>query len=398
MKKIILCSLSILIVVALTFVGFTAPAAAQKPPIKIGHIRSLTGPIAITNDKMVKGFDLAMALSNYEIAGRKVEIIVEDDGAKAEVSVDKARKLIEKDKVDMIVGPTMGGLQMAVSTYMNKVGIPNIHTNPSPYGVIAQKHQWTIQIGGASPQIPSCGGRYAVEKLGVKKAIVIGEDSAPGRDYVGGFLAGFKSAGGAVIQEQWTPLGCSDYAPYFAAAKPADACIVWTSGGDSIKFLNQYYEFGMWDKMRLLPAYQGAIIESFILAQLQPKAAQALIGLVSSIQYSPLFDNEVNKKFIEAYKNKYNRPPDNAESSAYCAALVIKAALEATRGDTTPKKLMDAMLATAITTTEGPVRFDKEKKSAIKNVAISKLVKMGNEYVFSAPIFVYKDVPPEGFK
>lgn len=398
MKKIILCSLSILIVVALTFVGFTAPAATQKPPIKIGHIRSLTGPIAITNDKMVKGFDLAMALSNYEIAGRKVEIIVEDDGAKAEVSVDKARKLIEKDKVDMIVGPTMGGLQMAVSTYMNKVGIPNIHTNPSPYGVIAQKHQWTIQIGGASPQIPSCGGRYAVEKLGVKKAIVIGEDSAPGRDYVGGFLAGFKSAGGAVIQEQWTPLGCSDYAPYFAAAKPADACIVWTSGGDSIKFLNQYYEFGMWDKMRLLPAYQGAIIESFILAQLQPKAAQALIGLVSSIQYSPLFDNEVNKKFIEAYKNKYNRPPDNAESSAYCAALVIKAALEATRGDTTPKKLMDAMLATAITTTEGPVRFDKEKKSAIKNVAISKLVKMGNEYVFSAPIFVYKDVPPEGFK
>jgi len=396
MKKIILWSLSVLLAVALTSVGFAAPAATQKPPIKIGHIRSLTGPVAITNDMMVKGFDLAMALSNYEIAGRKVEIIVEDDGAKAEVSIDKARKLIEKDKVDMIVGPTMGGLQMAVSTYMNKVGIPNIHTNPSPYGVIAQKHQWTIQIGGASPQIPSCGGRYAFEHLGIKRAIVIGEDSAPGHDYVGAFLAGFKKAGGAVIQEQWTPLGCSDYAPYFAAARPTDACIVWTSGGDSIKFLNQYHEFGMGDKMRLLPAYQGAIIESFILAQLQPKAAQALIGLVSSIQYSPLFDNEVNKKFVEAYKNKYNRPPDNAESSAYCAALVIKAALEATGGDTRPQKLMDAMLATKITTTEGPVRFEKEKKSAIKNVAISKVEKIGNEYVFSAPIFIYKDVPPEG--
>ena len=398
MKKIILCSLSALLVVALTVVGFTAPAATDKPPIKIGHIRSLTGPVAITNDKMVKGFDLAMALSNFEIAGRKVEIIVEDDGAKAEVAMDKARKLIEKDKVDMIVGPTLGGLQMGISTYMNRVGIPNIHTNPSPYGVIAQKHQWTIQIGGASPQISSCGGRYAVEQLGVKRAIVIGEDTAAGRDYIGAFLAGFKGAGGAVVQEQWTPLGCSDYAPYFAAARPADTCVVWTSGGDSIKFLNQYYEFGMWDKMRLLPAYQGAIIESFILAQLQPKAAQALIGLVSSIQYSPLFDNDVNKKFVEAYKKKYNRPPDNAESSAYCAALVIKAALEATKGDTTPQKLMAAMLATAITTTEGPVRFDKEKKSAIKNVAISKLEKLGKEFVFSAPIFIYKDVPPEGFK
>jgi ABC-type branched-subunit amino acid transport system substrate-binding protein len=78
--------------------------------------------------------------------------------------------------------------------------------------------------------------------------------------------------------------------------------------------------------------------------------------------------------------------------------LVIKAALEATKGDTTPQKLMDAMLATAITTTEGPVRFDKAKKSAIKNVAISKLEKVGNEFMFSAPIFIYKDVLPEGFK
>ena len=154
----------------------------------------------------------------------------------------------------------------------------------------------------------------------------------------------------------------------------------------------------MGEKMRLLPAYQGAIIESFILAQLQPKAAEALIGLVSSIQYSPFFDNDVNKKFVEAYKKKYSSTPDNAESSAYCAALVIKAALEATGGDTTPQKLMAAMLATAITTTEGPARFDKEKKSAVKDVAISKLEKVGKEYMFSAPIFVYKDVPPEGYR
>jgi len=196
MNKIILGLFSVLLVVALTSVGLAAPAATQKPPIKIGHIRSLTGPVAITNAQMVKGFDLAMALSNYEIAGGKVEIIVEDDGAKAEVTVDKARKLIEKDKVDMIVGPTMGGLQMAISTYMNKVGIPNIHTNPSPYGSSPRNNQWTIQVGGASPQIPSCGGRYAVEHLGVKKAIVIGEDTAPGRDYIGAFSRRFQGRRG----------------------------------------------------------------------------------------------------------------------------------------------------------------------------------------------------------
>ena len=396
MKKNMLMSLLALLVTFSILGGFAGLAFASEAPIKIGHLRSLTGPIAITNDAMVKGFNLAMELANYQVAGRKVEIILEDDGAKAEVAIDKARKLVEKDKVDMIVGPTTGGLQMGISTYMNRIGIPNIHSNSSPYGIIAQKHKWTIQVGGTTQQIPSCGGRYAYEKLGIKKAIVIGEDSAAGHNYIGAFLGGYKKAGGELIQEQWTPLGCSDYAPYFAAAKPADGCIVWTSGRDSINILNQYYAFGMWDKMPMFPAYQGAIIESFILARLQPKAAEALVGLVCPIQYSPHFDNETNKKFIEAYQKKYNMPPDNAESTAFNAALVILAALEATGGDTTPQKLMDAMLATTITTTEGPVRFDKNKKSPIMNVSISKLEKGGKGLEFSAPIFVYKDVPPEG--
>jgi branched-chain amino acid transport system substrate-binding protein len=396
MKKNMVLPLLALLVTFSILGGFVALAFASEPPIKIGHLRSLTGPIAITNDKMVKGFNLAMEMANYQIAGRKVEVILEDDGAKAEVAIDKARKLVEKDKVAMIVGPTTGGMQMAISTYMNKVGIPNIHTNPSPYGVIARKHKWTIQVGGAMQQVPSCGGRYAYEKLGIKKAIVIGEDTAAGHNYVGAFVGGFRNAGGKVIQEQWTPLGCSDYAPYFAAAKPADGCIVWTSGRDSINILNQYYEYGMWDKMPMFPAFQGAIIESFILARLQPKAAEALEGLVCAIQYSPHVDNETNKKFIAAYMNKYNMPPDNAESTAFNAALVIQAALEATGGDTTPQKFMDAMLATTITTTEGHIRFDKKKKSSIRNVGISILEKRGKSIVFSAPIFIYKDVLPEG--
>ncbi len=385
-----------LLITTSTLGGFTALVIASEAPIKIGHIRSLTGPIAITNDKMVKGFNLALELADYQVAGRKVEVILEDDGAKAEVAIDKARKLVEKDKVDMIVGPTMGGLQMGVSTYLNRVGIPNIHSNPSPYDVIAKKHKWTIQVGGATPQVSSCGGRYISEQLGIKKAIVIGEDSASGHSYIGAFIGGFRNAGGVVIQEQWTPLGCNDYAPYFAGAKAADGCIVWTSGRDSINFLNQYYEFGMWNKMPMFPAYQGAIIETFILERLQPKAAEALKGLVCSLQYSHTFENETNKRFVEAYKKKYKSIPDSAESTGYNAALVILAALEATRGDTTPQKLMDAILAKTINTTEGPVRFDKEKKSAIKGIPISKLEKKDKDFAFSTPIFIYKDVPPEG--
>ncbi len=412
MKTIILVSLSIVLVFALILGGCAAPAPAPKPtptpspaptpapapkpPIKIGHIRSITGPTAITNAAMIKGFDLALELMNYEIAGRKVEVILEDDAIKSELAVDKARKLVEKDKVDMIVGPTLSGLQLAVASYCNQVGMPNIDTNVAPYAIIAQKLKWTIQSGGSNVQVPSAGGRYAYEKLGIKTVTIVGEDTAAGHDYCGAFLQGFKAAGGQVIQEQWTPQGCPDYAPYFTAAKKADACVGWVSGNDSIKFLNQYYEYGLWDKMKFIPAYNGAIVETFILAQMQPKAAEACLGMTSSVTYTAQLDNEVNKKYVEAFKKKYNTTPDSADSSAYNGVLLIKAALEANGGDTTPRKFMDAMLASTPSFTTGKVRYDKEKQSSIWNIPIAKVEKFGPIYGFGAPIFYYNDVPPEG--
>jgi branched-chain amino acid transport system substrate-binding protein len=152
----------------------------------------------------------------------------------------------------------------------------------------------------------------------------------------------------------------------------------------------------MWNKMPLVPAYQGAIIEGFILAQLSPKAAEACLGMTTSMNYTPLLDNPVNKKFVDAYKAKYNQNPDTAIASSYNAVLVILDAIQATGGDTTPQKLMDAMLASKVAICDGNAKFDKEKKTAIKDILVSKLQKVGNEYLFSAPIFIFKDVPPEG--
>jgi branched-chain amino acid transport system substrate-binding protein len=409
-KRLIVCVLSVLLVV-LVLGGCAAPAPTPtptpsptpsptptpKPPIKIGHIRSITGPTAITNAAMIKGFDLAMEMCNYEIAGRKVEVILEDDAIKSELAVDKARKLVEKDKVDMIVGPTLSGLQLAVATYCNEAGMVNIDSNVAPNAIFQKKLKWTIQAGGSNLQVPSVGGRYAYEKRGIKKVVVIGEDTAAGHDYVGAFLIGFKNAGGEVIQEQWTPQGCPDYAPYLTAAKTADACIAWTSGNDSVKFLNQYYDYGLWGKMPLIPAYNGAIIETFILVQMKPEAAAAVLGLTSSVTYSSKVDNEVNNKFVAAYQKKYNSTPDSAESSAYNAVLLIQAALEANGGDTTPRKFMDAMLASTPFFVNGKVRYDKEAQSAIMDVNVCKIEKFGNIYGFGAPIFTYKDVPPQGY-
>jgi len=227
---------------------------------------------------MVKAAQLAFEEAGYLVAGKKIEIIVEDDASKAEVAIDKARKLVEQDKVALIIGPTSGGNQMAVSSYMAKVGVINIHTNPSPVGVFMQKHPWTIQAGGAEPQLPTSMGRYAYEQLGYKKVTIITADWAPGHGFLDAFMKTFKKLGGEVVQEQYPAYGSADFGSYLAAMKDADACVSWFEGAMATNFLSQYEEFGLGKKMPLIGAFHGTFIAPTAVKNLPAKAAESMIG------------------------------------------------------------------------------------------------------------------------
>ncbi len=398
MRKTIVFSLVVFVVLAsILLTGCQpAPAPSGAGTIKIGHIRPLTGYMAIAGEKMIKGAQLAFELANYEVVGRKIEVIVEDDAAKPEMSIDKARKLVEQDKVALILGPTVGGTQMAVSAYLNKVGVPCIHTNPSPVGVIMEKHQWTIQAGGAEPQLPSTQAKHAYEKLGIRKVTVITSDFAPGHGFLNAFMDTFKRLGGQVIQEQYPPQANADYAPYLSAMKDADACVAWMDGTDAIKFLSQYEEFGMWKRMPIIAAFHGSFFAPFIVGALPAKAQEAVLGKLAPTPYSALLDNAANKKFLDAFRKRFNYTPDDSETGPYQGALIAMAALKATNGDTTPAKLREAILNVQIEGPEGPFHFDKEKMSSIKTIYICKVDKLGKEFAL-APVATYSNVPPLGF-
>jgi branched-chain amino acid transport system substrate-binding protein len=406
-RKIFLASKVIMLAVTLVFAGYQqapAPAAALAPAsapvaagtIKIGHIRPLTGSMSMVGQRMVQAAQFAFEEANYQVAGKKVEVIVEDDAGQPEMAIDKVRKLVEKDKVALVIGPTTGGPLMAVSDFCNKVGIINIHTNPSPPGVIMQKHRWTLQVGGAEPQLPSCMARYSYEQLGVKKIIVISVDSAPGHGFLDAFTGTFKKLGGRVIQEQYAPIGTPDYAPYLAAAKDADACISWFDGVSTISFLTQYEEMGLWKRMPIIPAFHGSFFVPFMVDRLPPKAAAPIFGRVVPTPYSSLLDTPINKKFVEAYVKRWKVTPDDSITQTYGGALLALTALKATGGDTTPEKLRQALLDAQIEAPDGPIRFDKEKQSAIRNVYIAKIDKVAKETVWTV-VYTYKDVPPLGY-
>ena len=297
----------------------------------------------------------------------------------------------------VIIGPTVAATEMAVAAYLNKVGIPQILTNPSPTGVNKQNLKWTIQAGGIDPQMPSAMAKYAYETLKYKTITVISQDSASGHGFSDPFMATFKKLGGQVIQEQYAPVGTSDFASYIATLKDADICVAWFNGADAVNFLTQYEQLGLWKRMSIVAPFHGGFFGPFIVSQLPPAAREAVLGKLCPSPYSPLIDNAANKLFVAAHREKFEgKTPEDTQSGPYQGGLITLAALKATGGDTTPEKLRQAILDLKIEIPEGPLSFNKELMVAIKDVYISKIDKPEKEFML-VPVYTYKEVPPLGY-
>jgi branched-chain amino acid transport system substrate-binding protein len=393
MKKVALYLTVFLVLSSLVIVEHSEPASQEV--IKIGHIRPLTGNLAATSDLMVKSFDLAFQQINYQVAGKQIQIVVGDSQGNPQASTDVAKKMVENDKVAMIVGPTTVAENAAIANYLNQVGIPHITTSQIPYNIIIAD-KWVVGVGGTSEQLCSSMGVYAYDHLKYRKLDILTQDTGSGKAYLGAFINAFKNKGGQIVQEQYTAFPAPDFAPYLTTLKDADALAVWTNGADAIKFLTQYHEMGIAKKLPLLGAYHGAFLSPFTLKALPPAAAEATIGKLVPTPYSPFLDNAVNKKFVPLIQSKMNLVPDDTESALYQTGMAIIEALKATGGDTTPAKLRQALLSLDFEGPQGRMKFDPQTAVAIKTTYICKVMKQGNDYLWQS-VFTYNDVPAKGF-
>ncbi len=370
-----------------------SPAPAPAKPIKIGFIFPLTGPMALTGERMVAAGKFAFEEIGYEVAGKKVEVVVEDSASAADVALDKVRKLVEHDQVCMIVGPVHSATKMAVGAYADKVGIPHVNHVPCPWKMT--EYGWSFLANGSNLQHPSAMGTYAYEEMGVKTVTGMTTDIVDGHDFFGAFKDAFVRKGGQVIQEQYTPFGAADYAPYLTALKDADAVASWFQGSMAITFLIQYHEFGIRDRMPLMAIFLGSFFQSFVLNALPPAVAEAMIGEKCPSQWSPYVDTEVSKRFVEAFQKAKGIPATEADSSPYSAVQVVLEALKITGGDTAPEELRKALLSVDVEGPEGRIHFDPETRCARRDIYIIKVEKVGDIYT-TVPVYTYKDVPPRG--
>jgi len=363
------------LVAAAVVAAFSAPAAAQQV-VKIGVLATLEGPFAAGGQDSMRGAELAVKQRGGMVAGKKIQIIKASSDAKPEVAVNATRKLVEQDKVDIMVGPLSGSEGIAVKdysktqpniTFINGVSGAQATTlvNPSPnfFRFNTEGAQWMVGLGKA-----------ALDK-GYKRVMVIAEDYAFPYSQVQGFMTEYCRLGGKVPVKAWVPLGAKDYSSVIARIpKDVDALVVVLGGADAVNFLNQYEQAGG-DK----PMVGGSITVSHDVLNYKGKRRDSLVGTIAGSPIADAYDAPEFKAFVADYKKSF---PDGYPSPTLFALgyyINMKAALdglEAVKGDLSDgqKKYRAALAKLVVKTPVGDVRLD-ENRQAIGTTFITEVAK-----------------------
>jgi len=353
MRRLMTCFVTLLIGLAFVLSISGLSAAQQAEPIKIGGLFELTGFLAPIGKEAQQGAMIALEQAGGKIMGRPVEFIVEDSATDVNTSMDKMRKLVEVDKVRIIVGPIFGASQDAMGGYADRVRVPVI-TLPSGQNTLVLKNQWTFLVAGTDESNGYPMGIYAAEKLGYKTATTIGSDFSAGHEFVGGFVQGFAARGGKTIQQQWYPPGTTNMVPFLVAAKKADCLVTWWPGADTFAGFKQYKELNI--KMPIVQPEDGGVT-------CNPAASKhlgdAIVGVHASVLYSYLANTPGNKEFVEAYSKKYGVPPGPLAGCGYCSMQIALEGLKKAGKDSKPETLKKELLALKLDTIHGPLYFNK---------------------------------------
>jgi branched-chain amino acid transport system substrate-binding protein len=308
--------------------AFSMSAHAQGEPIRLGFLTIKSGALAAGGKQMEDGLRLFLKERNNTIAGRKVELFTADTGGQPAITKTKAQELVEKDKVDVIIGPLAAFEALAIDDYIRKVQVPVISPSAAAEDLTQRKpNPWFVRAVGTSAQPNHPLGEYAARELKYKRIAIIADDFAFGHELAAGFQRTFEENGGKVVQKLWSPLNVADYGSYISQIKPdVDAVFAGFAGSNGVKFLKQYNEYGLKGKIPVLGTM--TTVDEGVLKMMGDEA----VGVVSSGWYSAGIANASNRKFVDAMRREYKEDPGYYSMGAYGAALMLEQAVTAVKG------------------------------------------------------------------
>lgn len=381
------------LLVAVALACGAAPAMAQQKTLKMGALATLEGAFTVLGQDGIRGVELALKERNYTAGGYRIEVVKASSNGDPNSAVSAARKLVEQDKVQILIGPTSGSEGIAVkdyakgqpqTTFLNGTSGAQETTLVSPapnfFRFSTDGAQWSAGLGSHS---------YA---KGYKKVAVVAEDYAFPYSQVAGFMMEYCKAGGKVLDKQWVPIGTKDYSSVIAKL-PADIDAVYVAlgGADAVNFLTQYEQNG-----GNKPLIGGSITVDQTVLSYKGKRRDALVGTPSSGPMADGWDNPAWKKFVADYKATFKDgfpTPSLFAHGYYVNTKAALDALDAVKGDLSNNQaaLRKTLSTMTLKTPTGDVKLD-ENRNAVANMYLTEVAKASDGTLYNKVVKVVPGV------
>jgi branched-chain amino acid transport system substrate-binding protein len=287
---------------------------------------------------------MALEEKGNKLGGRDIEYFKVDDESEPAKGVENATKLVQRDKVDVLVGTVHSGVQMGIHKVARETGVLSIIPNAGMHAAtraLCAPNVFRTSFTNSQPTLAL--GKTMVEK-GHKKAVWITWKYAAGDEAGEGFREGYLAAGGTIVKELGLPFPNVEFQALLteiASLKP-DAVACFFSGGGASKFIRDYAAAGLAGK---IPLYgSGFLTEGLLDDELAP-AAQ---GIVTTLHYSSSLATKRNESFRLAYAKMFKMQPDVYAVQGYDAGQLLLQGAAAVNGDFSQKKALYTAMENAV--------------------------------------------------
>ena len=342
--------------------------------IRVGYLGPQTGIFAQAGKDMLDGLKMGVESAGGQAAGRKIEIVDEDNEGNPATAQTKYRKLVQQDKIHVLAGVLLANIGYALVPPIERDELPALFLTTPDDLTKRRPPRWILRSNFAASQPMHALGDYAAKTLKYKKVAAIAMDNPFGHEGIGGFQRVFEDAGGRIVQKTWVPLNAMDFAPYLTQIpKDVDAVVQVFVAGQAVRFAKQYADSGLKDKLPLVGT--GVFTDESALRSMGDEA----IGIIGTSIWSPTLTNPANQAFMKLAEARLKRTPAYFHAVMYSSGRWITEAARAIDGKVEDRARFLAAIRRASETTEdprGPIKLD-EYNNPTENVYIVKVEKVG---------------------
>src|SRR3954471_6376065 len=366
--------------------GASLPLTAQAGPVRVGLVTVKTGPLASGGIDMERALVQYLKERNNTLAGRKVELFVGDSGGVPAQARTKVQELVERERIQVMIGPLAAGEALAVDDYIRQVQLPTLSVAAAEDMTQRKPNPWFVRGTSTSSQNSQPLADYCYKQLKMRRMALIADDIPYGHEMCAGFQRVFEDLGGKIVQKTFPPLTVPDYGTYLAQTNPKmDGIFLGFAGSNGFRYTRQFNEYGL--RGKVTPVGGMTALDEAVLRNMGDEA----LGIVTACWYSAELDNPQNKKFAAAFRSEWKYDPGFYAAATYVEGAVLEAALGAVKGNVENKDaFIKALRATKTDTVRGPVSFD-QYGNVVGNVYIRKVERKEGRLVNSV-IHTYPNV------